>query len=111
MEQILLLPVFFPILAGIVLLFKKEFQNRNSLLLYVGIALALTGVLACMAIFGETDGVTLFYLTKELPIYFKLDLIGKYFSLVVTVVWILAGLFSFEYMKHEKNENGTIAFI
>ena len=59
MEQILLLPVFFPILAGIVLLFKKEFQNRNSLLLYVGIALALTGVLACMAIFGETDGVTL----------------------------------------------------
>ena len=46
MEQILLLPVFFPILAGIVLLFKKEFQNRNSLLLYVGIALALTGVLA-----------------------------------------------------------------
>ncbi len=104
MEQILLLPVFFPILAGIVLLFKKEFQNRNSLLLYVGIALALTGVLACMAIFGETDGVTLFYLTKELPIYFKLDLIGKYFSLVVTVVWILAGLFSFEYMKHEKNE-------
>lgn len=104
MEQILLLPVFFPILAGIVLLLKKEFQKRTSLLLYVGAVLVLTGAAAFAVIFGETDGVTLFYLTKDLPVYFKLDELGKYFSLVVTAVWILAGMFSFEYMKHEKNE-------
>ena len=28
----------------------------------------------------------------------------------MTIVWILAGFFSFEYMKHEKNEKRYFAF-
>ena len=104
MEHSLLLPVFFPILAGIVLLWKKEFRERRSLLVYTGAVLVLGGVFACLAIFGASDGITLFYLTKEFPIYFELDTLGRYFSMVVVPVWVLAGFFSFEYMKHEKHE-------
>lgn len=110
MEHMLLLSVFFPILAGIVLLLKKEYQTRDRLLVFVGAALVITGALACYAIFAVKDGVTLFYLTKTLPIYFKLDLIGRYFSLIVTIVWILAGFFSFTYMKHERNEKRYFGF-
>ena len=36
MEQLLLWPVFCPILAGIALLFKKEFKQRKTLLVFVG---------------------------------------------------------------------------
>ena len=110
MEQILLLPVVVPILAGIVLLFKKEFQQRKALLVFVGSVLVICGGLAFYGIFAIENGVTLFYLTKTLPIYFKLDMLGKFFASVVTVVWILAGFFSFEYMKHEKNEKRYFAF-
>ncbi len=46
MEQILLLPVVVPILAGIVLLFKKEFQQRKALLVFVGSVLVICGGLA-----------------------------------------------------------------
>ena len=110
MEYMLLVPVFFPILAGIVLLLKKEYQNRSSMLLYVGTALLITGAFAVYGIFGITEGVTLFQLTKTLPIYFKLDTLGRYFSLLTTIVWILAGFFSFEYMKHEEKEKRYFGF-
>lgn len=110
MEYMLLLPVFFPILAGIVLLLQKEYKKRDTMLVYVGAALILTAVLALYAIFGIKEDVTLFYLTKTLPVYFKLDMLGRYFSLTLTIVWVLAGFFSFEYMKHEKNEKRYFGF-
>lgn len=110
MEQLLLWPVFCPILAGIALLFKKEFKQRKALLFFVGSILLVSGILAIYGIFAVEGGVTLFYLTKTLPVYFKLDMLGKFFTLVVVIVWILAGFFSFEYMKHEKNEKRYYAF-
>lgn len=110
MEQMLLLPVIVPILAGILLLLKKEFKQRKTLLVYVGSVLLICGGFAFYGIFAIEKGVTLFYLTKTLPIYFKLDMLGKFFASVVTIVWVLAGFFSFEYMKHEKNEKRYFAF-
>ena len=106
----MLLPVTFPILAGMVLLLKKEFQKRSALLFYVGGVLVFTAAAALYAIFGIREGVTLFHLTKTLPVYFKLDAVGRYFSLTLVVVWVLAGFFSFEYMKHEKNEKRFFGF-
>jgi formate hydrogenlyase subunit 3/multisubunit Na+/H+ antiporter MnhD subunit len=110
LEHMMLLPVCFPILAGMVLLLKKEFQKRSALLFYVGGVLVFTAVAALYAIFGIREGVTLFHLTKTLPVYFKLDALGRYFSLTLVVVWVLAGFFSFEYMKHEKNEKRFFGF-
>lgn len=110
MEHMLLLPVCFPILAGMVLLLRKEVQKRKTLLVYVGGVLIVTAAAALYAIFGIQEGVTLFYLTETLPVYFKLDALGRYFSLTLVVVWILAGFFSFEYMKHEKKEKRFFGF-
>lgn len=104
MEHCLLLPVFFPILAGVLLLLKRDFKERRSLLVYTGAVLVLGGAFAFFAVMVPADGVTLFYLTKEFPIFFELDTLGRFFSVTVTLVWVLAGFFSFEYMKHEKNE-------
>lgn len=110
MEYMLLLPVFFPILAGIILLLKKEYQKRNAMLIYVGAVLVLTAAMGFCVIFDENAGVTLFYLTKTLPIYFKLDTLGRYFSMTLVIVWVLAGFFSFEYMKHEDHEKRFFGF-
>lgn len=71
MDEFLFLPVVFPILAGIVLLLKKEYQKRNTLLVSVGVVLVITGVLAFCGIFLAEDGITAFYLTKTLPIFLK----------------------------------------
>lgn len=36
--------------------------------------------------------------------YFCLDTFGRFFLILVTVVWILAGIFSVEYLKHENHK-------
>ena len=46
---------------------------------------------------------TLIYLTKDLPIYFRVDDLGLLFFTIETVLWIAGGIFSLAYMKQEKN--------
>lgn len=113
MREILitLFPVLIPVLMGAVLLFLKRLKERKIILLYTGTGLCLTGVLALNAIFNSAgQQVTLFWLTKGIPILFKLDGLGKIFMSFVAVVWICAGFFSFSYMKHEKNDRRFYGF-
>ena len=105
-----LIPIFLPILAGIGLLIVPEYKNRKTLIGVVSTALILTGILVFISVFQTDMSLTFFYLTKTLPIYFKLDLLGKLFVSIVTIVWILAGIFSFEYMKHETHEKRYFGF-
>lgn len=106
----LLIPIILPILAGLILFVLPEFKNRKALCAYVGMALVLTGLFVVLNITGEDSSFTLFNLTANLPVYFKIDNIGKIFVTIVTVVWILAGFFSFEYMKHEHKEKRYFGF-
>ena len=105
-----LIPIFLPILAGIGLLIVPEYKNRKTLIGVVSTVLILTGILVFISVFQTDMSLTFFYLTKTLPIYFRLDLLGKLFVSIVTIVWILAGIFSFEYMKHETHEKRYFGF-
>lgn len=107
---LLMIPVILPILAGLLLLILPEWKSRKGMYAYVGTILVLTGVFVILDCLGESSGFVLFYLTKTLPVYFKLDGMGKLFAAAVTVVWLLAGFFSFEYMKHEQKEKRYFGF-
>ena len=107
---LLMIPVILPILAGLLLHILPEWKSRKGLYAYVGTILVLTGVFVLLDCLGESSGFVLFYLTKTLPVYFKLDGMGKLFAAAVTVVWLLAGFFSFEYMKHEQKEKRYFGF-
>lgn len=114
----ILLSIFCPILAGIFLLIryrtplsgKRNPHERKTLLLFTGIFLITTALLTAAALLTAKEGVTLFYLTDTLPIYFKIDAIGALFSLLAVVVLVCAGFFSFEYMKHEEREGRYYGF-
>lgn len=107
---LIMIPILLPICAGILLLIMPEFKNRRALCGYVGSILFLTGAFVVGNLFGESTGFTLFSLTKTLPVYFKPDTLSKVFLAIVTVVWILAGIFSFTYMKHEQKEKRYFGF-
>ena len=49
-------------------------------------------------------------MTKDIPIVLKLDNMGKLFLAVMTLIWMLAGIFSFTYMKHEGKESRYFGF-
>lgn len=109
-SYLLLVPVFLPILAGAVLCLMPEIRQRKWLLLYTGIALCMTGIFAVYILCSKEMAVTPFYLTKNLPVLFRTDSVAKLFAGLVTVVWILAGFFSFDYMKHETKEKRYFGF-
>ena len=109
-DYMLLLPVVFPALAALfTLVIKKQFSDRGFRTIYVGVVLALTLIFNFYAIFNF-KGLTLFYLTKDLPIEFKVDGMTYLFNSIVTIMWFLAGVFSFEYMKHEENNESFYLF-
>lgn len=113
MIYIMLFPIFFPIAAGLFLLFMKEPEDRSVLIGITGTALAITGASAAYALFHVNgEAILLFHFTVTLPIYFKPDNIGILFAAVVTVIWVLAGFFSFSYMEtgHGKGEAGEKRF-
>lgn len=101
---LILLPIFFPILAGFCLLIYPRIPDRKFLTMTTGSCLIITGILVFLILLSGNKSLTLFYLTKTLPIYFQIDQIGILFSLLTVIVFICAGFFSFSYMKHEHNE-------
>ena len=118
----LLLPILFPVLSGTLLLIcpekwfakkGKKDAGRKKLCIITAVVLVLTGITVMHALLAEngTDRFyILFYLTRKLPLQLRLDGIGQIFAAVITVVWILAGIFSFEYMKHEHKEKRYYGF-
>lgn len=101
----MLLSIFFPILAGIFLLALREMKVRKNLLCLTGTFLILEAVLVILALcMSRGEMLLLFNLTDRLPILFKIDETGVIFAILAVVIFLCAGFFSFEYMKHEKSE-------
>lgn len=108
--MMIMIPIVLPILFGVLLLVMKEPKSRNTILQITTAGFVLTGLSVANVVFGETSAFTLFNLTKSLPVYFKVDEVGKLFVSIVTIVWICAGIFSFEYMKHEEKNKRYFGF-
>ncbi len=106
----MLAAVFFPILLGIVLLLVPEISSRKRLLGITGAGLVITASLALLSLRSGGTGVRLFNFGDKLEIYFRLDDIGRIYIVIVMIIWILAGFYSFEYMKHEKEEKRYFGF-
>lgn len=111
MNYLMLLPILFPILMGIMLLVIKEMKNRKNLLIIVGVSLIVTALLGISAIaLTKGEMLLLFNLTETLSIIFKIDAMGTIFAAMTLIVFLCAGFFSFEYMKHEQKEKRYYGF-
>ena len=106
----MMLTIFVPVFLGLFILLKPEFKSRNNLLAWSGVGLVITALLACGVAFGEGTELLLFTFGEKMSIYFRVDDVSRLFSLVIVVVWVLAGIYSFEYMKHEKEEKRYFGF-
>ena len=102
-NYLLLVPMIFPIIMALLTLsIKSKFADRAFREKYVGITLLINLVLVVMVLM-QGGRLTLFEITERLPIIFKVDEMTMVFTSLVSVMWLLAGIFSFEYMKHENN--------
>ena len=108
---LILLSILTPVLIGIYLLIRKEYTDRKHLLVSAGIGFVLTDILASAALITAYGAsYTLFPLTDELSVVFAIDDMSILFSSVTLIVFLCAGFFSFEYMKHETKEKRYYGF-
>lgn len=104
----LILAVFLPIAAGLLLLGWRP----RSRAVREGFVEGVTLVTSLIAVFNLThagDTQTAFQLVSGLPIAFKLDGVGSVFTTIIAFLWPLASLYAFEYMEHEGGENHFFA--
>ncbi len=106
----LILAVFLPIACGVLILFFPGLKKRNLLLGVSFLSLAVS-MLCALAVIAEGKAeLHLLQFGGSLEVYFHVDPLGRVFAAVITVVWLMAGIFSCEYMKHEKEEKRYFGF-
>jgi multicomponent Na+:H+ antiporter subunit D len=109
-DIMLLLPVLLPVLAGILLPLLPVLQEKKPRQIYVAAVLVLNLAFFVSQIIGEDKNLLLFQLTDALPVVFQVDGLSRLFGGIVSVMWLASGIFSFEYMNHEKNHTRYYSF-
>lgn len=108
--MILLLPILLPVAAGVSMAFVPALEDKKMRQMATAAVLVLNLVLTILIAVGGDCRLELFHLTKELPILLKVDGMARLFTVLVSVMWLLAGVFSFEYMNHEENHRRFYGF-
>ncbi|MDY3920258.1 MAG: proton-conducting transporter membrane subunit [Candidatus Limivivens sp.] len=107
---IMVIVVLLPILAGAPIPLIP-YRNRKQMMIYVEGVVLLTSILVFALLLCRPEGdFTLFKFTGNLSIRFRLDGLGSVFTGLISVLWPLATLYSFEYMKHEGHEKYFFMF-
>ncbi len=101
---LLILPVLFPVVFGIIILKAPTFKtDRGALVTTTSVALVGSLILTFTAIFSG-GSLNLWRFTDTVTIAFKVDSISILFSALMSIVWLLVGIYAFKYMTHEEHE-------
>ncbi len=109
-QYLLLLPILLPIVAGVLMGTVSLFQKKGARRALAFTTLMVNLVLSIVICLMKENELVIWYITKNIPVYLHVDDIGRIFLLLVNVMWTLAGVYSFEYMQHEKNEPRFYAY-
>lgn len=106
----MLVVILLPVLGGVLVPLLK-FRNRNHMAVYVEVLVLINALVVLSLLMNQPqETFTLMRFTGNLTIAFRLDGLAGVFAGLISVLWPLATLYSFEYMKHEKNENVFFMF-
>ena len=112
MDGMILISIALPAIAGILLLLNSfmEHLKLKSLHIFTGVIMLISAGFTMAAAWTGNRSLQLFELLDEIPVFFRIDEIGRLFVTIVTVIWLLAGFYAFAYMKHEGEEKRYFGF-
>ena len=103
-----LLPIIFPLLAGILLLFIK--MDQVQLKTYAFLTAGLNFFLVLLVIIFFPQAGTLFRITDALSLRLMADSLSQLFVILVSVIWVLVVFYSNEYFSQDLNQQRFYAF-
>ena len=105
MNILLILAIFWPALAGLVIFLtpgcKENKQLRGRA---VNAALAVELALTLAMCMGQGTKMVLLNMTQTLRIEMNVDMTGCIFAVLMSTMWLLSSVFAREYMGHDGNE-------
>ncbi|MCC8107258.1 MAG: proton-conducting membrane transporter [Clostridiales bacterium] len=102
--------VLLPICGG-ALIPVLPFRSRKQMMIYIEGVVLLNSVLAISLLLNRpAEHFVLFRFTSNITLSFRLDGLGSVFTALISVLWPLATLYAFEYMKHEEHEKFFFLF-
>ena len=104
----LILAVYFPIVAGLLLL-ALPLQKRAREIYVEGVTLATSLLVLLCLLTRQGEAQTALHIARNLPVAFALDGVGSVFTALVAFLWPLATLYGFEYMEHVGGERHFFA--
>ena len=110
MKILLILALLWPAVAGAMVWLlpaAKEPVTRGRMV--VG-ALILEMAAVILACFGNGTDFVLLQMTPTLAVHLHLDTIGCIFSVLMTAMWLLGGVFALDYLKGSEHEHSYQAF-
>lgn len=109
-EYFILLPVFLPIVMGVLMLIfpMKDDRRRNTInLIFV---LLNTGLSITSFVFFDGVKVGIIRIYMNYGFEFQLDRAAEIFGTIVSVLWPFASLYAYGYMAHHERRNSFFAF-
>lgn len=97
---LLLVPIILPIITGLLInkIDNKHVHRLVSTLTIVNLVILL-GIISL-----AESSLEILRISSFLTIKLNIDNVSKVFTILASVIWILSTFYSFEYMKHENNE-------
>lgn len=109
MNLLILLPVLFPIIGAFIVYAFKD-NNRKLKNIIVSILVGLSLLSSIVICFMDDLALNVLKISDALSISFTADGLAKFFTVAISFVWLLVTIYTFEYIKHEKNENRFYTF-
>ena len=115
MHRLLMLPILFPLLAGLGLLRWRP-GSRTVRSIYVLAAALITSTLSLLAIYlsyrqgSDALVCTMVRFSENFSISLRIDGASMVYGSIVSVLWPLVTLYSLDYMSHEGEENRFFGF-
>ncbi|MCR5829404.1 MAG: proton-conducting membrane transporter [Lachnospiraceae bacterium] len=107
MSFLIPLSVFFPLLcAGIFIAVRNKIGTHFGVCLYTAVVMIVSGILnVLIAVFSASEELkfVLVKITDSVSLSFKADNLSIVFALLMSLMFITVGFYSFDYMKHEEN--------
>ena len=108
--MLIILTLLVPLLGGAAMSFLRC-QSGKARAIYVESVVCLTSLMVLSLLLTRTqETLVLYYLIDKLPLAFRLDGPACLFAGLVALLWPIASLYAFEYMKHEERENSFLCW-
>ncbi len=109
-DIILLLPILFPVFAGVLLFWKKLLPKKQARFLYVAVISAVELILVLIVGSGGYE-FGMFFMTGRAVLLLRPDRLSMLFGVLSAIMWLLSAVYTSEYMENKDAKSYQAFFL